>query len=99
MVNHIVMWNFIETLSEEEKKEAAAVIKERLEGLIDKIDGVISLNVATDVLNCGNRDLGLISSFESREALDAYQVHPAHLEAASYVRSVTKDRACLDYNE
>ncbi len=97
MVNHIVLWSLKPELSEEERQEAKAEIKRRLEGVCDRVAGIISLEVKAEGLASSNRDLALISSFVSKEALDGYQTHPAHLEAASYVRSKTCDRACFDY--
>ncbi|HJA32270.1 MAG: stress protein [Clostridiales bacterium] len=97
MVNHIVLWSLKPELSEEEKQEAKAEIKRRLEGVKDRVEGVISLEVRAQGLPSSSRDLALISSFVSREALEGYQTHPAHLEAASYVRAKTCDRACFDY--
>ena len=43
MVHHIVLWNWKEGLAEVEKKEAAAKIKEKLEGVRDQVEGVVSL--------------------------------------------------------
>ena len=97
MVHHIVLWNLREDLSEQERKEAAAAVKEKLEAVKDKVDGVISLEVVINELSSSNKDIGLISSFESVEALNAYQTHPAHVEASAYVKSVTCNRSCLDY--
>ncbi len=97
MVNHIVLWSFREELSESERQEAAARIKKELEGVREQVAGVVSLEVVTDALSSSNRELGLISVFESEEALHNYQVHPAHVAAGNYVKTVTKDRACLDY--
>lgn len=97
MVNHIVLWNLKPELTEEEKKLAKAGIKKRLEAVKDEVEGVVFLQVITDALSSANRDLALISSFVSEEALNGYQEHPAHLEAAGYVRSKTCDRTCFDY--
>lgn len=97
MVHHIVLWNLKEELSSREKKEAAAAIKEKLEAVKDQVEGVVSLRVEMDGLPSGNKDIGLISEFESVEALEAYQKHPAHLQAGAYVGSVTYGRTCLDY--
>ncbi len=99
MVNHIVLWSFKEELSKEERKEAAARIKRELEGVKAQVSGVVSLEVITDALTSSNRDLGLISVFENEEALQNYQVHPAHVAAGGYIKTVTKDRTCLDYGE
>lgn len=97
MVNHIVLWNLRPELTEEEKQLARAEIKKRLEAVKDKVEGVISLKVVTDALPSANRDLALLSSFVNAQALNGYQEHPAHLEAAGYVRSKTCDRTCFDY--
>ena len=97
MVNHIVLWNFKEGLSEQEKAEAAARIKRELEAVKEQVEGVVSLSVEIAPLASSNKDIGLISVFESEEALKNYQVHPAHVAAAGDVGSVTQLRTCLDY--
>lgn len=97
MVKHIVLWNFVEQLTEEERKEAGAKMKEILEPLKDQIPGVVSLKVQMNELPSSNRDVALIGEYESVEALNGYVVHPLHVEAGKYVRSVTCNRACIDY--
>lgn len=97
MVHHIVLWNFKAELSDEDRKTAGTVIREKLEAVKEKVDGVLSLEVVTDALASSNKDIGLIARFESEEALNAYQTHPAHVEAGAYIRTVTCDRTCLDY--
>lgn len=97
MVHHIVLWNLKEELSGKEKEEAAKTIKEKLEAVKNEVEGVISLEVVINELSSSNKDIGLISAFDSVEALNNYQTHPAHVAAASYVKSVTCGRACLDY--
>lgn len=99
MVHHIVFWNLNEELSEKEKKEAAKAVKKQLEGVKSEVSGVLSLEVVIDELPSSNRDIALISAFESVGALNAYQKHPAHVKAASYVGSVTYNRSCFDYEE
>ena len=97
MVKHIILWKLKESLSEEEKAAARAEAKRRLENLNGKIDGMISLKVVTDRLPSSNADMMLDSEFESVEALAGYQVNPLHVEAATFVRSVTEARLCLDF--
>lgn len=99
MVNHIVLWNWQENLKDTEKKEAAARIKKELEAIKEQVPGTVSLRVVTEGLASSNKDIGLISVFETEEALKAYQVHPAHVAAGTFVRAVTTGRACLDYEE
>ena len=99
MVHHIVLWNLKEELSEQEKKEAALEIKRRLEAVADTVEGVVSLEVVIGAMESSNKDIALISRFETEEALKAYQVSPAHVEAGGYIRTVTSGRSCFDYEE
>lgn len=97
MVRHIVLWNFLEELSEAERAEAGAKMKALLEPIKELVPGAVEIQVVPNQLASSNRDIALISTFETVEALSAYQNHPAHVEAGKYVRSVTCDRACMDY--
>jgi len=97
MVNHIVLWNFKPELSAEERKAAGETIRKNLLAVKEQVDGVILLEVKINELDSSNKDIALISSFVSTDALNAYQVHPAHVAAAGFVKSVTCDRACFDY--
>ena len=97
MVNHYVFWNLNETMTAEEKAEAGQKIKEKLEAVGKLVPGVISLEVRINELDSSNRDVALLSSFESVEALGAYQVHPEHVNAGSYIKTVTCNRTCFDF--
>lgn len=97
MVKHIVLWNFVETLSDEEKVEATDKMKALLEPIKELVPGAVEIEVIRNEFASSNREVALISTFETAEALATYQTHPAHVEAGKYVRSVTCDRACMDY--
>lgn len=97
MVKHIVLWNFLPEMTEEEKKEAGVKMKSLLEPIRELVPGAAVIRVECRALPTGNREVALISEFDSAEALAAYQCHPAHVAAGAYVRSVTCDRACMDY--
>lgn len=97
MVKHIVLWNFKEGMTEEEKTDAAARMKSELEAIKPLVDGAVEIQVIKNEMASSNRDIALISTFETEEALKTYQEHPAHVEAGKFVRSVAENRACLDY--
>ena len=99
MVHHIVCWNFNEELSDAEKKEAGTIIKQKLEEIKPYAKGAVSIEVKINELESSNRDVALISVFETVDDLKAYQVHPMHVKAGEYIRSVTCNRACIDYEE
>ena len=98
MVKHIILWNLKEEFSQTEKEEIKKNIKENLEGLYGKIDGLIEIKVQTESLSSSNADLMLDSSFESEAALKAYAIHPDHVKVAdTFVRPYTALRSCLDF--
>ncbi len=72
-------------------------MKELLEPIREKVEGAVAIEVVINELSSSNREIALISTFETVEALQNYQTHPDHVEAGKYVRSVTCDRACIDY--
>lgn len=98
MVKHIILWRLKEELSEEEKVQVMAGIKEGLEGLQGKIPGLTEIKVQTEKLASSTVDLMLDSTFESVEALKGYSVHPEHVAVANgKVRPYTAVRSCIDY--
>ena len=101
MIRHIVFWKFADDYTESENKANALAIKEKLEALKSSIPGVVSIKVITSPLASGSGDADVIldSLFESEEALNKYQVHPEHVKAGAFIRTVTKDRKCIDYHE
>ena len=97
MVKHIILWNLKDEFSAEEKENIKAGIKEGLEGLAGKIDGLVDIKVNTTGLASSTADLMLDSTFESEDALKFYASHPLHQEVANTkVRPYTKQRSCLD---
>ena len=97
MVKHIILWT-LKDYSDEEKMNIKKGIKENLEGLKGKIDGLCDIKVYTDGLASSNADLMLDSSFKDEASLKAYAVHPDHVYVAdTFVRPYTATRSCLDF--
>lgn len=99
MVKHIVMWSFKEEIPMEERKADKARIKEGLEGLVGIVPGLLSAHVVTELIGSSTHDFCLITEFDTPEALVAYKDNPDHVKVATFVRSVTCNRAALDYVE
>lgn len=99
MVKHIILWKLKEEYSLEEKEEIKIKIKNGLEGLKGKIEGLSDIKVIINGLPSSNADLMLDSTFTDEFALKAYAVHPEHVAVANgVVRPNTAVRSCLDYN-
>ena len=98
MVKHIILWNLKDEFSPEEKENIKKGIKEGLEGLSGRIEGLVDIKVNTEGLSTSTADLMLDSTFESEEALKFYASHSLHQEVAdTKVRPFTKQRSCLDF--
>ena len=100
MVKHIILWQLKDEFDELKKAEIKLGIKEGLESLLGKIEGLKEIKVYTEGLSSSNADLMLYSVFESAEALKVYATHPEHVAVADRaVRPFTKTRLCLDFED
>ena len=91
MVKHIVLYTFKEGV---DKNEAIKTIAGVLEPLVGKIPGLLHLEVR---LAFNGMDYALYSEFESKEALEAYAVHPLHQEAKTHFFHMLDSRVAADY--
>lgn len=97
MVKHIILWTLKE-YPQEKKAEIKKGIKDGLEGLLGKIEGLCEIKVYTEGLSSSNADLMLDSTFKDEAALKAYAIHPDHVSVAdTFVRPYTATRSCLDF--
>lgn len=96
MVKHMIVWKFKDEL--ENKAERAAQIKAALEDLVGKIEGLTEMRILTEGLPCSSGDLMMDSTFDSADALAAYQKHPLHVAIADgLVRPAMASRLSFDY--
>ena len=98
MVKHIIIWTLKDCYDASEKAEIAKNIKTNVEGLKDKIDGIVEIKVQTEHLTSSKGDVMLDSTFVNEEALKAYAINPEHVEVANRdVRPFVASRSCLDF--
>lgn len=98
MIRHIVMFRLAAD-DDAQRRDDAHGIAERLESLQTQIPGIQSIRVDRDLgLVDGHWDVVLVSEHDDNAALEAYQVHPAHKEAAAWIGTVVSDRAVVDYS-
>ena len=95
MIRHIVAWQLAQA-DPAEKAVAAAGIAARLEALVGVVDEIRSLRVGVDVAGGTNWDVVLIADFDDLDAVNRYQVHPAHQAAGTFIRSVVSSRMAVD---
>lgn len=97
MIRHVVTWK-LRAVDETQRDADAQGVVDRLRSLVPLIPQIRSLEVARNTAYAEqNWHVVLIADFDDLEGLETYQQHPAHLEVASFVRSVVAERACVDF--
>ena len=98
MIVHIVFWRLHESATGRSKQENALEIKQRFEALRPLMPGLRRLDFGIDFAGTEqSSDVALYTEFDSREALDAYQTHPAHKEVAAFIADLRTERRVVDY--
>ena len=98
MVKHIVMWTLKEFAEGRGREENARLMKERLEDLPARIDVIRRFEVGMNFNDSVDAfDIVLYSEFETKEDLEMYQAHPAHVEARDFIRTVREEHRVVDY--
>ncbi|WP_295791188.1 Dabb family protein [uncultured Microbacterium sp.] len=96
-IRHIVLWKLAADDADTRALHAEQ-IAERLTALKDVIDEIQHIEVGRNVANPqSNWDVALVSEFADVDALERYQVHPAHQEVAAFVRTAVSERSSVDY--
>jgi len=98
MIKHVVLWKLKDFAEGASKQQNALKIKGLLEEMRGKIPGMLKLEVGLNFEKSSDAvDISLYTEFESREALDAYQVHPDHMPAKKLIPLVRSERRVTDY--
>ena len=94
MVKHIVMLDF----KDENKKENLEKVKAMLEALVQTVPTLITMEVGINFSDEERAmDLSLYSTFENKAGLEAYAIHPAHLEVITFIKTVATGSKVSDY--
>ncbi len=91
MVKHVVMWKLKDPSKAQELRTAILNMKGKVPSMIDVECGI---NFTEGDAAC---DLVLISTHESREALDTYQADPVHGEVKKLVGPAAASRHVADF--
>jgi hypothetical protein len=95
LIRHIVLW----TLKKEEKdraQEIAADLRRKFQALLGVVDGLEAVELGWNYAG-GDYDLVLNCTFSTREAVQAYQTHPAHLAIKTLIHTLICARTSADY--
>ena len=98
MIKHIVMFKLKEAEGRSEYENAVEAQK-RFDNVIAYVKQLKKGEVVINSKDApeSNYTIALICDFDTIDDLNAYQVHPAHLEFGKFIGTVKTDRACIDY--
>ena len=94
MIVHIVMFKF-----KEENKQANMIqAKQMLENLLGAVPSLRSMDVGMNFAKEDRAmDLSIITSFATKEDLNAYAVHSEHVKVVEFIKSVVEYSKVVDY--
>jgi hypothetical protein len=98
MIKHIILWRLKEFAENSTKQENALKVKAMLENMRGKIPGMLKLEVGLNFETSDSAsDISLYTEFESRGALEAYQIHPVHMKVKEFLPLIRTERRVVDY--
>ena len=96
MLIHTVLWKYRADTSQATRDEHVA----RLRSLSSVVEGIQSLSVGFDTLHSPRSyDTGLVAIFRDRSVLDAYSIHPDHVEVVEFGRGICDTMAKVDFED
>jgi len=94
MITHIVLFKMKDRSGSDARK-----IRDALLGMKGRIPGMRDLEVGLDYLRSERSyDVALITRHDSREALEAYQVHPVHEEVKKLIVELREASVSVDFD-
>ena len=94
MVVHIVMFRF----KDENRDKNIEKTKDMLYALPELVPSLKTMEVGVNFTDSPRAfDLSLYSTFETKDALNAYAIHPEHLKVVEFIKSVTIETKVVDY--
>jgi hypothetical protein len=93
MLTHIVCFKLKDRSADSVQRTRNVLLS--MEG---KIEQLLHLEVGADVLHTERSyDIVLITKFNSKADLDAYQIHPFHQEIIKHIKSVGDTSIAVDF--
>ncbi len=93
MITHVVMWKLKDRTPENVRRVHGLLL-----GMKGKIPGMLELEAGVDFARSERSyDLVLVTRHINREALDQYQVHPAHQAVKQHMLELRDISAAVDF--
>jgi hypothetical protein len=99
MLRHIVLWKLDQAYSFKEREVIKEILKEKLLNLKKDIMVLRSIDVYFNSPEGpdDNYDIILDTLFGSKNDLNIYQAHQAHIKVVEYLKTIKKLRTAIDF--
>jgi hypothetical protein len=95
MITHIVLFKL-----KDRRPEEIAKGRKKLMELAGRIPQLRSFEVGADIVRSERAfDLALLATFDSLADLQAYQVHPHHVQVGNHMRGLAETIVSVDYEK
>ena len=96
-INHLVMWKLNGATPAERRAQAARMVQ-AFETARSQMPGLLRLEVGGNLIEATDAwDLALSTVFAARADLEAYNVHPAHLQIKALMGPMRLARCQVDF--
>ena len=99
MIKHIIFWRFrpeIRNGDAQQRRQMIQQMNQSAKNMVGKIDGLICAEVAENTAPNGC-DFVYYAEFSSKQALEAYQMHPLHKQHQQMSADWLESREVCDY--
>jgi uncharacterized protein (DUF4213/DUF364 family) len=94
MLTHIVIWKYRADVEQAVREDHVAMLR----SLTNVIPEIHTMSVGFDILLLPRSyHTGLVSTFQNRSGLDAYTIHPEHIKAAAFGKTISEHVASVDF--
>ncbi len=95
MITHIVLFKL-----KDRRPEEIAKGRKKLMELAGRVPQLRSFEVGADIVRSERAfDLALLATFDSLADLQAYQVHPHHVQVGNHMRGLAETIVSVDYEK
>lgn len=93
MLKHIVFFKL-----KDPTPEVLLETQQILMGMRGKIPPLLDIEVGIDLVRSERSyDIALVTTFETLEDMNSYQIHPYHIEVGKYIETVRQSAVSVDY--
>jgi len=94
MITHVVLMKFTEESRQANRDRA----RDMLLSMVGKVETLRHLEVGLDEVHSDRScDLALVTRFDDMPGLEAYRIHPVHVEVKRFLQDVTEMTHVVDY--